>query len=751
MRIGDRTIFKGTVKKAFCEKPTFKVYSVTVDEILNGTIIKHPIYNNVTIKGDFQELNLDGQYEIEVEYRGENQYGHEYQAIRVSVPRPTTPQQVRNFLSEFISVKRAEELVRVYPNIIDMILKGETVDVSKLSGIGEKSIESIKKKIMDNIGVLDLHKEFGKFGLTFSTLRKMLTRYKTVDNAIYQINRNPYDALTQINGIGFITADEIALKINPNFINSIERMVGCIDFYLSENENNGNTYMDVNMLHSECMTHVKESIAYFTMALQDESLFYDAEGKRVARSFIRKREERIAHDLIEMEKDIDVWDIDTSKYKVVNGFELTEEQMGTLKSVCEHRVTCLIGGGGMGKSASIQGLVSMLEDNGKSYKLITPTAKSADVLADFTQRDAKTAHRTLGYNGSGFESGEDNKMDADVIVFDEFSMSDVWLFHALILATRLKETRFVLVGDSWQLPSIGAGNLLYDISTSGVINVIELTKVFRYADGGLMKIVTDVRNSIKFLDNGFRGSKVFGANQDFCYVEIDQDFMVEKALSFYQKLLDNGNSVEDILIVTSKNVSRFGTVEINRQVQRMLQKDQDNESIVINDNFTLYLGDKVKQKVNNYDIQMVTYSEDPFGDLIEDVEDSKSTGEVYNGQTGIVTYIDNVKKLIHVRIKGIEYIYKKDSIMEQLDLGYALTVYSAQGMSINYVISIMPKADTFMLNSNNIYTALTRARKRCYLLGNIYTINNAIKKKANLTRNTFTKELLIQYKEEGVR
>ena len=750
MKIGDICIFKGTVKRAFSEKPTFKCYSVTVDEIMNGAIIKHPVYNNVTIKGDFQELVIDSQYEIEVVYQGENSWGHQYQVIRCTLPKPTTPKQVQAFLSEFISTKRAEEIVKVYPNIIDLVLKGETIDVSKMVGIGEKSIERIKDKIIDNIGILELHKELGKFGFSFSILRKILGRYKSVDNAIYQINKNPYDALTQIKGVGFLRADEIALKINPSFLNSVERMVGCIKYYLEENENKGNTYVNINDLHSECMTHVQESIGYFNMALADESIFYDKENERVARAFIRKREERIAHDLIAMDKDIEKWDIDISEYKVVDGFELTDEQMGLLKSTCEHGVTCLIGGGGMGKSASIQGLVSMLEHNGKTFKLMTPTAKSADVLADFTQREAKTAHRHLGYNGEGFDSCEENKMDVDVVVFDEFSMADIWLFYSLLLATDLKRTRFVLVGDSWQLPSIGAGNLLYDLTTSGVINVVELTKVFRYADGGLMKVVTDVRNGIKFLDNGFKGSKVFGTNQDFCYVELDQDYIVDKALSFYQKLLDNGNSVEDILIVTSKNVSRFGTIEINKQVQRMLQKNQDNESIVINDNFTLFLGDKVKQKVNNYDIQMVVHKDetDDFGDPLFEEEDDKARGEVYNGQTGIVTHIDNVKKLIHVRIKGIEYVYKKDSISEQLDLGYALTVYSAQGMSINYVISIMPKADTFMLNSNNIYTALTRARKRCYLLGNIYTINNAIKRKANLSRKTFTSELLQQYNKE---
>ena len=178
----------------------------------------------------------------------------------------------------------------------------------------------------------------------------------------------------------------------------------------------------------------------------------------------------------------------------------------------------------------------------------------------------------------------------------------------------------------------------------------------------------------------------------------------------------------------------------------MLQENQDNESMVINDNLTLYLGDKVKQKVNNYDIQKVIKRDNGEISLFEEEQDEiDAKGEVYNGQTGIITYIDNVQKLIHVRIKGVEYIYKKDMINEQLSLGYCTTIHSAQGMSINYVIALMPKADTYMMNSNSLYTAMTRARKRCYLLGNIYTINNAIRKKINFERNTFTGELLREY------
>ena len=746
MRIGDICTFKGTVKRVFCDKPNFRACSVSVDEIEQGVLIKHPTYNTVSVHGEFQEVKQGSQYSFEIEYEGENQYGHQYRATRVSIERPTTPQQIEAFLSEIISVKRAKEVVRVYPNIIDMVLKDEKIDTSKMKGIGDKVIENIKNKIIDNIGCFELHKVYGHLGLTFPTLSKILKRYKTVDNAIYNFDKNPYDALTQIHGIGFIKADEIALKINPSLVNSLERMVACITYYLSENESNGNSYMGLDMLHSECLTHVEESIAYFKVALNNDDIYYEEDTKRVARMSTRKKEEYIVEKLLSMDKLADKWKVNIEKYrKVSEDVSLTDQQIQVLKSVSERGVTCLMGYAGTGKSQSISSCVSMLKSLGKTYKLCTPTAKSADVLADFTDESVKTIHRTLGYNGSGFEYNEDSKLLVDVIIIDEVSMVDLNLFYAFLKAVNRYTTRILLVGDPSQLPSIGVGNILHDLTTSGVITVNELDKVFRYGDGGLMRIATDIRNGIKFLDNGFVGSKAFGENKDFCYTEIDQDYMVDSALTYYKKLLDNGNTTENVAIITNKNVSKFGTIEINRKVQAMLQEGKTNEKIVVNDGLTLYLGDKVKQKVNNYDIEIVgsTYNNDLFGEENEE-ENNNVKGEVYNGQTGVVTHIDNYNKLIHVRIKGVEYVYKKDMISEQLVLGYCITTTSSQGMSIDYVITLLPRADTFMASSNALYTAVTRARKRCYLLGNVNTVNSAIKKKINLTRNTFTRELLMK-------
>ena len=946
MKIGDIIVFKGTPKKCMFNSANFKIYSVEVDEVLNGVIIKHPVYGSVSIKGDFQELILNSQYEIEVEYGGESKYGHDYLVVRCTQPKPTTKEQVQAFLSEFISPKRAENIVEAYPNIIDLVLEDKPIDTSKIKGVGEATIKSIIDKITQNIGCLEMHKEYGKYGFSLSMLSKIVAEYRTVENAKYHINRNPYVALTNINGLGFIKADEIALKINPKFLNSLERMVACINYYLSENESSGNTYMKLETLHSECLTHIKESIGYFKVAIEDESIYYEPMTNRVARQRTRDKEDFIAKKLIEMDRKAKKWKVNIDEFKEIGeGITLTDEQISILSSLASRGVSCLTGyagcvdkdteyfngkewkkicdyaegekvlqydiysneatlvypksyiknkqtnmnyiefvdgssqvlsdnhnviflsdngkikvdtmssikekisqgnfygeipnyfeikngdiidlthfldtydlinssvcetdsgfqiflngdreiseskisqyttkdgyeycfevetgalilrredkifiTGNCGKSQSIASCVAMLKSLGKTYKLATPTAKSADVLADFTRENVKTIHRTLGYNGSSFSFNAKCKLDIDVLILDEFSMVDINLFYALMCAIDTSKTRILLVGDPSQLPSIGAGNILHDLSTSDTVGYVELTRVFRYGDGGLMKIATDIRNGMKFLDNTFTGHKVFGNNKDFCYVEIDQDFMVDKAINFYMKLLENGNTIENISIITNKNVSKFGTIEINRKIQEVLQKDSDNDFIQVNDGLRIYVGDKVRQTVNNYEIPIVSRdkSEEIFSlfendetpifdeDCEEEQDNSKNAfiGEVYNGQTGIVTFIDSVNKKIHVRIKGIEYEYSKDEISKQLTLGYCITITSSQGMSIDNVITLLPRADTFMVTSNSLYTAVTRARKRCYLLGNINTVNGGIRKKANLIRHTFTKELLHEY------
>ena len=762
LQIGDRALSTLIPKRTMFSKGDFHIYSCEVKDVQVGFLLKHKIYNTVTIKGEFQELELDTEYECETTYQGENKYGHQYEVVRISRPTPTTPTQIKNFLSEIISAKRAEQLVNKYPDIIDRVLNDKEIDCSLLEGIGEKTLEKIKDKIRSNIGVMEIHKEYGQYGLTFSILKKMLYTYGSVDMVKYKIKKEPYKTLTNIKGIGFKKADEIALSINKDLECSLERMIGCILFFLEEYENMGHTYIDMNNLYSECINLVEKSIEYFNVALEDELIFYDEETQRVSRSTTRRKEEFIANKLIEMQNNNIVYDVfDFEKYRNLGEFTITDEQTNVLKEIATNNVVCLTAPAGSGKSSCIKALTNMLEDLQKDipenyeetpnlqtylYCLTTPTAKASDVLSDYTERNSKTIHRLLGFNGEGFSYNEKNKLKCDVLIVDEFSMVNISLFVSLLKAIDTTKTKILLVFDEYQLASIGCGNIAHDIIESGVFPVCRLTKIFRYNEGGLMQIATKVRNSEKFLESAFEGVKVFGANRDYCYVEINQEIIVDKTLQYYKKLLDSGNTIEDIMVITAKNVGKYGTKILNTKIQEMLQKGKNNEYTTYGET-KFYVGDKVKQTKNNYRIEKYTpYMDDGepewngFNDLDLNEEDKpKNTGEVYNGTTGIVEQVFN--NMIYVKFKNDVFIYRKDEL-SQLDLGYAITAHSSQGSGCKNIILLTPRADTYMLNSNLIYVGITRAKKRVYHLGNIATVNSSIKKKENLTRQTYLCEML---------
>lgn len=385
--------------------------------------------------------------------------------------------------------------------------------------------------------------------------------------------------------------------------------------------------------------------------------------------------------------------------------------------------------GNCGKTASAKSFLDMLDDNNKSYILMTPTGKSSEVLSEQTERVAGTIHRQLKYKPTGEEGknpwgyNEQNKLPYDVIVIDEFSMTDIYLFKHVLDAIDTAKTKLLLIFDPYQLASVGCGNLAQDFLDSNIIPVTRLTKIFRYGEGGLMQVVTKIRNGEQFLPSDFTGVKIFGEKKDFVYVELQQQKIVNQVLKIYKKMLNDGYDVEDIIVLACQNKGDLGTKEINKKIQYFMQKDKNNRFIMSGDN-KFYKDDKVMQVVNNYK------AETPTGEETD----------VFNGNTGVIVDV-SWNDLIVDFGNGKLIQYSKNELT-QLDLGYCISTHRSQGSSIKQVICVAPKSHTFMLNSNLLYVAGTRARERVYMIGNIVTINKAIKKKENLNRDTWMVDLL---------
>lgn len=723
--------FKFKILTQRYDSDNFKIYTVDVDTSLYP--IKPNNSGDFIIVGDMPKLSSSVEYSVKAQVDTHKTFGKQYKVNSIKLDRKLDIESTKAFLKEILTEKQTETLINVYPDIIDRVIKNEPVDLSLLKGIGEFVFANIKKKIIYNYALIDLVESYGGV-LSFSVMKKLYEKYTSIELVKKAMDENPYECLCSLGRIGFKTADKLILEMEnqnkiktQNLKSSPFRMKSAIEFVLSENETNGNTKMKVVDLRKECSELAPESIGYFLSVLnkyKDERLYIQDKDRSIGFLKTYKIERKIALTIKNALSNKNNYNINVELYRDYNGISLTDEQLGCLENVNKYNVSILTAPAGAGKSQTVSNLTYMLDDNGYTYMMCTPTGKSADVLKFYTGKDVGTIHRKLGYNPQeGWGYNEENKLNIDVVIVDEFSMTDVWLMKNLLDAIDVDKTKILFVFDSYQLPSVSAGNVAHDLLTSGLIPTTILTKIFRYNEGGLMQIATMIRNSENFLPNNFNGREIFGTNKDFIYMEMQQTKIKNNILMIYSKLLNDGYSINDIIVLSCQNKGDYGTKEINKTIQEYMQNGK-NRAFIKKGDTSFYLRDKVMQITNNYEAKTI---------------EGKRT-EIFNGNTGTIVDISNGMVTVDFGNDKL-LIYNKDTL-EQLELSYCNTYHKIQGDSGKQVIMIAPKAHTFMLNSNLLYVGATRAKERVWCIGNIITINRAIKKKENLNRTTFLLDIL---------
>jgi exodeoxyribonuclease V alpha subunit len=583
-------------------------------------------------------------------------------------------------------------------------------------------------------------------------VKKLHEKYSSVQMIKQKMREDPYKCLCGLARVGFKTADSILLELERESINNIkngktpiiefscdlktskQRCLSCVLYLLEENENDGHTVMNIVDLRNQCMKLTPACSDLFVDCIKHESIIYDKDTMCVSLKSTYETESAIAETIIDGLKNNISWDYDIEKYRIINNdCELSDEQIKILEYICKYNICILNGSGGTGKTFSTQAIIHMLKDNNKSYELFSPTGKAAKVLSENTNEHASTIHRGLGYmppNNWGYN--EEAKMTCDVLIIDEFSMVDLNLFKHVVDAVDFKHTKLLMIGDNAQLPSVSCGNLLHDFMQSKLIPTVTLTKVFRYGEGGLMKIATDVRQCKTYLEDVKQQCTYFGENKDYAFINVGSSVLVKNVIALYKKLLSTNYTVDDIQVLTSYKKGDFGQVEINNQLQKIANKNYGSQSYMKIGDVVYYKDDIIIQNVNNY--HAMIYYEDDFVS-----EDAPKETFIANGETGKIREITQNKVVIEFDDVLVEY---DRSAMQMCGLGYCITIHKSQGSSIKVVILITPSAHTYMLNSNLIYVGLTRMKERCFHFGDVTTVNRAIKKKANLARNTSMQKLL---------
>lgn len=756
--------FSGKVVRCTYDTPDFRIFALDVDSKKYPDIKKNK-YNNVTILGELHELTVGVTYEISaVEQLGK--YGMSYKVLNIKRDVPTTEEDMYLFLSEILTPNQAKVLYENYPDIVQRVKENrlDDIDFNKLKGIKEYTFGVIKRKIIENFCLADLVVEFQGF-LNLSMIKKIYAKYTSIEKLKEKLAQDPYKCLCGLAGVGFKTADGILLdmekaskaniekgkkpiiEFKSDLRTSPERCLSCLLYMLEENENNGHTKMNLADLRAEMMKLVPACANHFVTAVKADEIHYNKDTMDVALSRTYNLEHKIAQTILYvLHTKKDEWDCDIEKYRTVNGSTLSDEQMGAVANVCKYPISILNGAGGTGKSFSTQAVINMLKDHHKTFRLFSPTGKAAKVLADYTKENATTIHRGLGYTPMGWGYNQEHKIMCDIVIIDEFSMVDIQLFKRVIDAVDFNTTKLLLIGDNAQLPSVSCGNLLHDFMETKLIPTTTLTKVFRYGEGGLMKVATDVRFCEPYLTSSMKSKMTtFGDNKDYTFVDLSSEVIPQNVVGLYKKLLEKGYSIDDIQVLTAKNVGDCGTIVLNNMIQKVANPNYGSEVFMKVGDTTYFEGDLVIQKVNNYkaelDLQHLSEWEKDMYSASEDVP----TAFIANGETGIVREIYKSYCIIEFDGVFVKY-YRAD--MQMISLGYSITIHKSQGSSIKIVILCTPQSHIYMLNSNLLYVGLTRMKEGCYHLGALNSINQAVKKKANLTRHTHMQELLLTMPEE---
>lgn len=755
--------FTGTVVRQIWEDTSsgYRIFATDVnsDEISRLGLKRTP-YGNVAIQGNLHELGVGLDYQIKAEEtNGKN--GYSYKVINISRNRPKNAEDMYLFLKEILTPEQARVMYEAYPDIVQRVIDGKTedIDLSKTCGIKEARFEVIKRKIIENYALAEMVIEF-KGLLSMAMIQKLYNTYSSVKALKIKLKEDPYACLTRISGIGFKTADNIALELEKEKVldfgydlkTSKQRCLAACVYLLEENEIQGNTRLDLRELRQQILKLTPACANKFVEALKDNSIYYDKDKLVVALRRTYDTELYIASELIDASAETsNQWNIDTSQYKFVDGCELSEEQQQVNKLLCNNQVVILAGFAGSGKSYSTQAVLNMCKGNNKTYLCLSSTGKAAKVLTEYIGEEAKTVHRGLGYpdfeSYNGWHYNLENKVPHDLIIIDEFSMVDIYLFEHIIDAIDFSRTKLLLVGDPAQCSSVGAGNALYDMIESDKIAKVILSKIFRYSDGGLMTVATDVRNGKPFLKNDIGTMTTFGKNKDYTFIKCEDKDIIKNTLGLYKKLLSKewqeskglSLDVSDIQVLTAKNVGAYGTIALNNELQKIANKNYGSTKHFKVGDVVFYEGDLVMQNQNNYKAEVYADDmvlEDPFDNFGEPLKTL-----IANGETAVIKEINSQLQYLILDFCGTEVRYYRND-MQNISLGYAITGHKSQGSGIKIPIIVEPRSHIFMDTSNLLYVMMTRTKLMCFHLGLPETVNMVIKKKENLKRNTFLLEML---------
>lgn len=716
----------------------------------NGYSVINIIYNNkkLTAVGMLPEVFEGQTLELTGEFIVNKKFGEQFKVEEILVVEPTTTPAIEKYLASGliygIGPVTAKKIVEEFREETLTILEFAPLKLARIRGISkQKAIEisnayNEMKDMQNVIMFLQSHQ------ITTNTAIKIFNIYKK--NTIEQVKNNPYQLVEDIDGIGFASADRIAIKLGIDLYGENRVKAGVIHSLKTASDKEGHTYMPKEVLIQNCLTLLNFSTEESLLIekcidyLQIEGMVktYSYHGTDIcalskfyfSEKYIARKLYKLSYNQFENKMNFNK---NIEFYQKIHNITLNNEQTDAISNSLVKGVSIITGGPGTGKTTIVRCILEMFKQDNKKVLLCAPTGRASKRLSETSGVEAKTIHRALEMNSSEGEAGffnrnETNPIEADVVIVDEMSMVDVSLFYHLLKALK-STTRLVLVGDKDQLPSVGAGNVLRDLIQSEKIYTTFLINIYRQSDDSL------IISNAHLINNG-KMPVIDNTSKDFFYesgndIVKNSETIVDLVSTRLPKYF--GFKASDIQVLAPMRAGPCGIENLNQRLQ--LTINPYFSGLEVSDEFSKYhVGDKVMQIVNNYEMDFTKH---------ESRGSIQSGAGVFNGDIGYITHIEPDTHELTVTFDDGKICNYAKSDIHQLTLAYAITIHKSQGSEFDcIVIPLVPGAPS-ILTRNLLYTAITRAKKAVVLVGSKQILARMIHNNYTAKRYTQLKEFLI--------
>lgn len=673
----------------------------------------------ITLTGYMPDLSEGESVIVHGEWVTHIEYGDQFKVDYYERRLPSTEEEIEKYLASGllpgIGKATARRIVELFGAESLDVIEHEPDRLLAISGLNKKKVDAIYKKYIELIGVREVVIFFQKFGISPSAAVKAFKQFGT--STVKLVRENPYILADNVDGITFKTADSIAEEIGIDK-NSFSRVSSGIKFLMKQiGYLNGHTFLPRQTVAAQAVQFLEiergtaeEAIA--EMLLSEElvlvnmgdydalylKLFYDAE-KRVAERLLEMSQ--MVYDINIKETDRLIEEVETEI-----GIQLAEAQLDAVRCVFENSAMVITGGPGTGKTTIIRTIIELMQRTRRRVALAAPTGRAAKRMTELCHTEAKTIHRLLeitpgnGEVGSAFARNAQNPLSCDVLIVDEMSMVDILLMDSLLAAIP-RGTRLVMVGDSDQLPSVGAGNVLKDIIDSDVLTCIRLKEIFRQARESM--IVVNAHR----INNG-EMPLLNDRDNDFFLVERSDPLTLPNTIAdLCARRLPKAyglSNISQIQVLTPTRKSLIGVQNLNAVLQDALNPASPDKAEHMTARCVFRTGDKVMQIRNNYQMEW------------KRIDGSEKGVGVFNGDVGFIMDIDNrgQKMTVVYDDKTVKYDFM---LLDELELAYAVTVHKSQGSEFDVVVMPVFETHRLLMTRNLLYTAITRAKSLVVLVG----------------------------------